>query len=122
MQPEANSDFDRMLGDLDYDFVTGQDLPETVEKRQDLAESKVVEDGQKLKDLSQHPGWLLIKTVMQETIDKEMQSLLHCRHIDIITMTQATIKARRELLSWLDIKMLEAKTLLEEQHNVASQP
>lgn len=117
-----DNDFDSMLGDLDYDPMTGQDLPKTVEKLQDLTESKIIEDGHKLQELSKHPGWVLVKKVMEETIDQEMRSLVHVRDLTALSIIQGTIKARKELLGWLEMRMHEAKTLLDEEKSLSSQP
>lgn len=111
---ERHNEFDNMLGDLDFDEVTGQVLPEKIAEQQTIVQNKAIEDGEKLTSLAKHPGWHLIRSLMEQTISEEKHSLLFGRTLEFITVTQAKILARIELLGWLDIKMAEAKTLLEE--------
>lgn len=112
---EHRNEFDSMLGHVDFDEVTGQVLPEKVAEQQEIVKQAAIEEGEKLTSLSKHAGWKLVKHIMEETIAKEKHALLFARSLDFITLTQAKILARIELLDWLDIKMSEAKSLLEEQ-------
>lgn len=109
------NEFDAMLGDITYDSVTGQEDLKVAEDRQDIVKQQAIDEGEKLASLAKHPGWKLVKNMMEQTIQKETHALLHARNMDFITFTQALIKSRTDLLGWLEIKMFESKTLLEEE-------
>lgn len=104
-----------MREQLDYDPITGQELEHVVEDKREAIAEQALSDMNSLVALAKHPGWILIKDAMQRTIEKENQNLLHATHIDSIHYFQAQIKARQDLLGWLEIKILEGKQILEER-------
>lgn len=103
-----------------YDEMTGVESDASLEARQDEVVQKAIDDSQKLVEFSKHPGWILMRNVMLETIEKEQHNLLFATHMDYVTKLQASIRARRELLGWLEMKILEGQTLI--SNNQAQTP
>lgn len=92
----------------------GQLTPEAEEAMQDEVAARAIQDGENLQSLSKHPGWILIRDTLQATIDKEKHSLLFATALEYIVRIQASIRARQELLDFIQIKILESNHLLEE--------
>lgn len=96
-----------------YDDL-GQLTLESEESMQDEVVAKAIQEGEDLRSLDKHPGWLIVKNTLQSTIDNEKHSLLFATAVDYIYRIQASIRARQELLDFIQIKILESNHLLEE--------
>lgn len=111
--------FDQLMSGLDaeeFDSVTGQLTPRAIEQQQEAVAQRVQEDADKLVSLEKHPGWRLIKEAIENTIKSEQEALLFAGHEATVRMYQAQIRARREFLGWLEIKIAEGKSLLDERN------
>lgn len=109
-----SNDYDQMMnGDAIYDSMTGELAPEVQEKLENEVTQKAIEDGEQVESLMKHPGWIMLKKLIQDTIATESELLLYAKDLSLIIPVQATIRARRDLLSWMEMKLIERKVLLE---------
>ena len=92
----------------------GQLTPEAEERMHDESASQAIKDGEDLIALNKHPGWVLIRETLEATIAKDRHMLLFARAMEMVTRLQESIRARQELLDFIQIKILESKHLLEE--------
>lgn len=106
---------------LDYDSMTGELLPESQEKLQEHVQSEAAKKAEELTSLTQHPGWRQIKSVLEETVKQETHSLIFASSPEYIVRAQAIIRARKELLDFIEMKLAEGKALLQET-KLAGQP
>lgn len=102
-----------------YDEL-GQLTRESEEEMHDEVAQKAILEGEHMVSLEKHPGWLLIKATLEATIEKEKHSLLFASAMDYITKIQSSIRARQELLDFIQIKILESRVLLEESTQTLS--
>lgn len=100
--------------DLDYDSMTGELLPESQEKLQEQVQSEALKKAEELTSLTQHPGWRQIKGILEETIEQETHGLIFASSPEYITRAQSMIRARKELLDFIEMKLKEGKVLLAE--------
>ncbi len=117
---ESNFDldeaFDQQFGTVEeFDTLTGQETEISLERKQNAATEKAQEDSEKLVSLEKHPGWILVKNCLEKTIAKEMNDMLFASHPDTMRDYQSRVKARKDLLGWLELKILEGRSLLEEK-------
>jgi hypothetical protein len=94
--------------------MTGELLPESQEKLQEQVQSEALIKAEELSNLLQHPGWKQIKEVMEATIKQETHSLLFASNLEYIVRAQAIIRARKDLLDFIEMKLAEGKALLDE--------
>jgi hypothetical protein len=107
-----------MQSNHDYDAMTGELLPEAAERLQDEATTKAHREAEAVASLTKSDGWQLLKKIMEETIRHETESLLYASAPEYITRAQAIIRARRDLLGWIEMKLTEGRVLLEETKQV----
>jgi hypothetical protein len=99
----------------EYDEVTGRPLPQSTDRQQEEAVVSAIYEAESLQNLSEHPGWKLIKAAMQHDLEQAHEGLLHSLNLDHTRGLQEFVKARRGLLSWIDSKIREGKEILAEQ-------
>lgn len=97
-----------------FDGVTGQERTTVLEKQSEAVEAEQVLHSESLEALSISPGWKLIKAAMQHDIAEGWSKLLHSRNYEHTREIQEFVKARQGLLNWIDSKILEGKTLINE--------
>lgn len=97
-----------------FDAVTGRETLEAVERLEEIVVAQKAQEAEYLTALSQHPGWKLIRRDMELAVEKGREMLLTSRNMDHTREWQEFVKARQSLLRWIDAKILEGKTLAEE--------
>jgi len=98
-----------------FDPYTGQEAPEVLEEQQKEIAAKKVEEAEMIVGLTKQPGWKYITDLIKEDIKKDQDTLLFVTSLELMTRMQERIKARKDFLGWLEMKVAERDYLLKEQ-------
>lgn len=114
--------YDSMFGLAEtpaFDTYTGQELPEVAEKRQEEAVQVAQEEAQAIVTLSQHPGWKHVVGLIKKDIELNVDGMLYASHPETLMRMQERVKAKKDFLTWLEIKVAERDYLVDEQKALA---
>lgn len=98
-----------------YDAETGVEEDQSIARREAAAIAKALEDSERLAALAKHPGWLLVKEAMEADILAGQEALLDLSNPALMAQRQEFVKARRQLLYWIEGKIREGQSLADNQ-------
>lgn len=91
-----------------------------LEQKQEAALQQAQVEVTHLTSLAQHPGWQYIMGLIKKDIELNTEGLLNTTHMDSVMRLQERVKAKKDFLTWLEIKVAERDYLVNEQKALAS--